>query len=67
MGSRKGRTSGRSAREVAVSYHDQALSSSLSSSSPETVSEGDSSSGSPLRLCCRQRFFNTSCSRVLWT
>jgi hypothetical protein len=67
MGSRKGRTSGRSAREVTVSYHDQALSSSLSSSSLETDSEGDSSSGIPSRLCCRRRFFNASCSRALRT
>jgi hypothetical protein len=67
MGSRKGRTSRRSAREVVVSYRDQALSSSLSLSSPKTVSEGDSSSGSPSRLCCRRHFFNASCSRVLWT
>jgi hypothetical protein len=67
MGSRKRRTSGRSAREVAVSYRDQALSSSLSSSSPEIVLEGDSSIGSPSRLCCHWRFFNASCSRVLRT
>jgi hypothetical protein len=37
MGSRKGRTLGRCAREVVVSYHDQASSSPLSSSSPETT------------------------------
>jgi hypothetical protein len=67
MGSIKGRTSGRSAREVVVSYRDQASSSPLLSSSPEIISEGDSSSESPSRLCCRQRFFNASCSRALRT
>jgi hypothetical protein len=40
----------RCSREVAVSYRDQASSSSLSSSSTETVSKGDSSRGSPSRL-----------------
>jgi hypothetical protein len=67
MGSRKGRTSGRSAREVTVSYRDQASSSSLSLSSLETVLEGDSSSRSPSILYCRWCFFYASCSRVLRT
>jgi hypothetical protein len=67
MGSKKGRTSGRSARPVAASYRDKALSSSSPSSSfsPETVSEGDSSSGSPSRLYWRRRFFSASCSWAL--
>jgi hypothetical protein len=64
MGSRKGHTSGRCARKVAVSYHDPVSSSLLSSSSPETVSEGDSLSESPSRLYWRRRFFNASCSRA---
>jgi hypothetical protein len=67
MGSSRGRTSGRCAKEVTVSYRDLALSSPLSSSSPKTVLEGDSSSGSPLRLCWRRRFFNASCSRAFRT
>jgi hypothetical protein len=67
MGSRKGRTSRRCARKVVVSYRDLASSSSLSSSSPVTVSEGDSSSGSPSRLYWRRCFFNASCSRAFWT
>jgi hypothetical protein len=67
MGSRKGCTLGRCAREVAVSYCDQTSSSPLSSSSLETVSEGDSSSRSPSRLYWRWRFFNASCPRALWT
>jgi hypothetical protein len=50
MGSSRGRTSGRCARKVTVSYRDPTSSLPLSSSSPETVSEGDSSSGSPSRV-----------------
>jgi hypothetical protein len=67
MGSSRGCTLGRCAREVAVSYRDPVSSSPLSSSSPETVSEGDSSSGSPSRLYWRWRFFNASCSRAFRT
>jgi hypothetical protein len=67
MGSSRGRTLGRCAREVAISYRDLASLLPLSSSSPETVSEGDSSSGSPSRLCWRRRFFNASCSRAFRT
>jgi hypothetical protein len=67
MGSSRGCTLGRCAREVVVSYRGQASSSPLSSSSPETVSEGDSSSGSPSRLYWRRRFFNASSSRALRT
>jgi hypothetical protein len=51
MGSKKGRTSRRSARQVTTSYRDKASSLSPSSSfSPETILEGDSSSESPSRL-----------------
>jgi hypothetical protein len=48
------RTSGRCAREVAVSYRDpSSLSSLSSSSSSEAVLEGDSSLGRPSSLCWR--------------
>jgi hypothetical protein len=67
MGSSRGRMLGRRAIEVAVLYCDPVSLSPLSSSSPETVSEGDSSSGSPLRLYWQQRFFNASCSRAFRT
>jgi hypothetical protein len=59
-GSSRGRTSGRCTRKVTVSYRDPVSSSLLSSSSPDTVSEGDSTIESPLRLCWRRRFFNAS-------
>jgi hypothetical protein len=42
--------SGRCARKVVVSYGDPTSSSPFSSSSPETVLEGDSSIGRPSRL-----------------
>jgi hypothetical protein len=67
MGFSRGRTSGRCARKVAVSYRDPASSSPLSSSSPKTISEGDSSIRRPSRLYWRRRLFNASRSRAFLT
>jgi hypothetical protein len=48
-----------------VSYHDPALSSSLSpSSSSEAISERDSSLGRPSSRCWRRRFSNASRSWI---
>jgi hypothetical protein len=67
MGSSRGRTSRRCARKVTVSYRDLASSLPLSSSSLETISEGDSSIGRPSRLYWRRRLFNASRSRAFLT
>jgi hypothetical protein len=55
---------GRCTRKVVVSYRDPASLSPLSLSSTETISEGDSSIGSPSRLFWWWHFFNASRSRV---
>jgi hypothetical protein len=67
MGSSRGRTSGRCTRKVTVSYRDPGSSSPLSSSSPKTVSEGDSSIRRPSRLYWWRRLFNASRSRAFLT
>jgi hypothetical protein len=67
IGSSRGCTSGRCTRKVVVSYRDPTSSSPLSSSSPETVSKGDSSIGRPLRLYWQRCLFNASRSRAFLT